>query len=667
MFAFCLPVPAQALDELLRLVQTNAYGLAWLDWKQVLHVLKHFHLYEHALPLYRALQAQFDARIEAWKEEEARARDEAQADGGNAAPAEEQAAASPLPPELCMPFKCLNMLLECVAKSTPAPAAAADAAASAGDGDAAAVSAPDAGLVTTAEDLLAELAAPEQAEKFQWGTSTPWTILLDNLTRGLSPDSPGLAASLARARAFYDSIELRSPTDHNTMLAAYLRTGMSDEAQKLAHALRTDPTAKFGSGIVASHLSLLHTQLVQSLERRGELERRAQESHMTQVVLTDAEHALVAECERVWENAKLRPERLSAVIVGALLKIHGTVGDVDRQVQLVAEAIELESVAQKNSQEGEEKGQEENAASAPVLVDSASACLVLNSLATSANPSEHAATAHAIYAGAVRRYIAVAEGPESAGDDSGQTHAASLLVGSLSARSLGLFVAESAHNAYFKFLQRAGEADQMLEVWPSIPASEKEGNPRLFVAMLNALAGGRPHDGAQQAAALVEEMEGLNVPWDVQLANAWLGCFTRRGEWQQAEAVWARMHPLSGDMRLAAGPGAASYLELMRTYMANAQPEQVAKIAALDAEMRSGQGPAGRKLVFQARDFKRLIQTAHRSRLPDQARFWSERARAAGVWEQMGNNCHTIIERIAIWENQPRFDVAAVAAVEASV
>jgi len=296
---------------------------------------------------------------------------------------------------------------------------------------------------------------------------------------------------------------------------------------------------------------------------------------------------------------------------------------------------------------------------APVLLDSASACLVLNSLATSARPSEHKEAAHDLYLGVVRRYVDLAEGPEPSPNDDPDS-APSLLVGSLSPRTLGLFVGESAHNAYFKFLQRAGESEQMLQVWPEIPASEKEGNPRLFVAMLNAAAGAP--DGAQRAAELVEEMLRLNVRWDLHLANAWLGCFTRRGEWDQAEAVWARMHPDSGDMRLAAGPCAVSYRELMRTYMAAGEPEQLAKIAALDAEMQSGTGPAGKKVEFQARDYKRLIQAAHRSRLPEQARHWAERARAKGVWEEMGRSCHTIIERIATWENEPKVAVADAAA-----
>jgi pentatricopeptide repeat protein len=151
-----------------------------------------------------------------------------------------------------------------------------------------------------------------------------------------------------------------------------------------------------------------------------------------------------------------------------------------------------------------------------------------------------------------------------------------------------------------------------------------------------------------EAERLVAAAQAGGVVMDAKAVTFWLGCYVQSGEWRRAEAAWKRV------VEAGVIPDAASYRNLMRVYMSNGEAEQLAKIDSLYEEMRNGSGPAGHPLQLSVRDFRSLLRTAHRCRLADAARKWADRAKAAGMLEQLDESSRHILATIGDWEHQPR-------------
>jgi len=200
-------------------------------------------------------------------------------------------------------------------------------------------------------------------------------------------------------------------------------------------------------------------------------------------------------------------------------------------------------------------------------------------------------------------------------------------------RKLQLIISEAVTNAYLKFLQRAGLADEMLQLWTGMSVSDKEGNPQALVAVLNALS------TAESGQLQAEQLMATEAPWNVQLVNAWLGCYERSGDWRGAESVWRRM------LQRNIVPTSQSYRTLMQVHMADGSAAQLAKIESLWAEMRSGSGPAGRPLTMAVVDYENLIKTAHRCGLSAEVLKWASRAEELSAWHQFDEMAQRIVAR----------------------
>ena len=179
-----------------------------------------------------------------------------------------------------------------------------------------------------------------------------------------------------------------------------------------------------------------------------------------------------------------------------------------------------------------------------------------------------------------------------------------------------------------------------------MPRGMKQGNPRIFTVMLNALA----HIGNYlDAEMLMKEIEDLGMTPSIEQVTAQLGCYKLQARWSDAEQVWERM--LEDGLQ----PTSVTYTEMMQIYMSDGSAPQLAKIADLLSDMMQGGGSSGSApIVMRPRDFEQLIKCAHRCRLGSEARAWSDRARAAGVWEELDAATHTIVAGVAQWENTPR-------------
>lgn len=253
----------------------------------------------------------------------------------------------------------------------------------------------------------------------------------------------------------------------------------------------------------------------------------------------------------------------------------------------------------------------------PVFVDAASFSMLFDSFAHSDQPANHVAAAKAAYAAMRRRRDEAAKR-------------------GWQKRKLQLIVTESVTNAYLRFLQRAGLADEMLQLWSAMSATERDGNPQALVAVLNALS---TVDGGHLQAEQLMETDGANAQLGAQQFAAWLGCYTRSGDWRSAESVWRRM------LERNIVPTSHSYRELIQVHMADGSAAQLAKIESLWAEMRSGSGPAGRPLTMAVVDYEHLIKTAHRCGLRAEVLKWADRAEELSAWHQMDEASQNIVAR----------------------
>jgi len=82
-------------------------------------------------------------------------------------------------------------------------------------------------------------------------------------------------------------------------------------------------------------------------------------------------------------------------------------------------------------------------------------------------------------------------------------------------------------------------------------------------------------------------------------------------------------------------PTSTSYRMLMLVHTVSGEPEQLARVDSLYAEMCSGGGPAGHRFQFSIADFQSLINAAHCCRLADEVRKWLDRADSAGLLHQL--------------------------------
>jgi pentatricopeptide repeat protein len=188
-----------------------------------------------------------------------------------------------------------------------------------------------------------------------------------------------------------------------------------------------------------------------------------------------------------------------------------------------------------------------------------------------------------------------------------------------------LWVSDAARSTYLKFMQRT-QPDRTPLLWGSMTRHQKEGNPRAFVAALNALS---RSESSADAEALVAEYDALRVPWSVQTFNAWLGCYEMRGEWEAAEAAWSRLPSLG------IAPSAVSYRKLMQVLIADGSYDQLAKIEPLYQQMtgvgKDGADATHRPLRFSSHDYAMIIKTALRCGLGAEAHKWAQRARTEGL------------------------------------
>ena len=247
---------------------------------------------------------------------------------------------------------------------------------------------------------------------------------------------------------------------------------------------------------------------------------------------------------------------------------------------------------------------------------------LFHSLALSSDPPRYAAETRAAYGSMLQRHASAVQSRQWP-------------------RANQLNVDDAAFSVYLKYLQRSRQAGELRQAWIDMPRSTKQGNPRIFVVMLNALA----HIGNYlDAEMLMKEMEDLGMTPDIEHLNAQLACYQLQGRWSDAEQVWQRM--IEDGLQ----PTSATYTEMMQIYMADGSPEQLTKIAALYSAMRSATPP----IHMQPRNYEQLIKTAHRCRLGSEARAWADHARAAGVWEELDGSTLNIVAGVAQWENRPR-------------
>jgi pentatricopeptide repeat protein len=297
-----------------------------------------------------------------------------------------------------------------------------------------------------------------------------------------------------------------------------------------------------------------------------------------------------------------------------MLKLYHYRGDLDRQQSLISEAMELERSAAAQSIRDADPRWAIKRDGPPVFVHAASFCLLFDSFAHSDQPASHVAAAKAAYATMLRRR-----------DEA--------VAGGWHKRKLQLIISEAVTNAYLKFLQRAGLADEMLQLWTGMSVSDKEGNPQALVAVLNALS------TAESGQLQAEQLMATEAPWNVQLVNAWLGCYERSGDWRGAEAVWLRM------LERQVAPDSSAYRALMEVHMADGSAAQLAKIESLWAEMRGDSGPAGRPLTMAVKDYENLIKRAHHCGLSAEVLKWASRAEELSAWHQIDETSQRIAAR----------------------
>ena len=373
---------------------------------------------------------------------------------------------------------------------------------------------------------------------------------------------------------------------------------MKEESEALLQQLQVDPAAVVSAGIINARLGDIYEKL---------------SSHRMHEPLP-----LLAEVEQLWRQAAQRPlDSLDMVTTLSMLKLYHYRGDVQRQQALIIETLNLERSAAAQAIRDADPRWSFERDGPPVFVDAASFCLLFDSFAHSEEPANHVAAAKAVYATMLRRRDeAVRRGWHK--------------------RKLELIVTESVTNAYLRFLQRAGLADEMLQLWSAMSATEREGNPQALVAVLNALS---TVDGGHLQAERLMETNGANVQLNVRHFNAWLGCCSRSGDWRGAEAVWLRM------LERNISPTSQSYRKLMEVCIADGSASQLAKIESLWAEMRGDSGPAGRQLTMAVVDYENLIKRAHHCGLPAEVLKWVNRAKELSAWHQMDEASQRIVAR----------------------
>ena len=579
----------QLLSDLLPLAATDLVGLSWSQWTPTLFAMKNHRLHDMPLSIFGAMLTQQQAMLE-----------------------KEPPSAANVSSELRLPAKCTAMILEGVVKS-PGWAAAAAASGQAptatpiSDLPSSSLAALFAGAdipaslrgVDLAERMLLQMISPPMASRFQVN-QVAWNVVLQGLTQ-LCGDrrSAGFEQRMQRVRSFYDSIPDKDSVTHGILLTAYQRAGMDSEAM----ALHGDPSEAMTPSVTSARLTHVYHQL-NSQQRRSGLTTR----NPTAQLPSSKEIELLQEAEEMWQAAMEQPlQRMDAAVTGSMQKLYHLTGDIPRQLQIIQEALRVESQQSKLR---------------PVYVNAACYSQLFHSLALSSDPPRYAAEARAAY-------------------DSMQQRNSSARQANNRTRANQLQISDSAFSAYLKYLQRSRQAGELRQAWIDMPRGMKQGNPRIFTVMFNAFASIGDYLDAEM---LMKEMEDLGMQPGIEQVNAQLACYQLQARWSDAEQVWQRM------IEDGLHPDSATHTEMMQIYMTDGSPAQLAKIAALHSAMHGAAPP----IHMQPRNYERLIKTAHRCRLGSEARAWSDRARAAGVWEELDAATHTIVAGVAQWENRPR-------------
>lgn len=103
----------------------------------------------------------------------------------------------------------------------------------------------------------------------------------------------------------------------------------------------------------------------------------------------------------------------------------------------------------------------------------------------------------------------------------------------------------------------------------------------------------------------------------------------------------------------------AIYRKSILEHMQSGSAEETAQIDALILEMQAAH------LAFALKDYGILIKNAHLRKLPAEVRRWSERARQAGLFEQLDNLCKRVAARAVAELDAPVAVAAPVAAATA--
>ena len=576
----------------------------WGEWSAAFQAMLHHNLCDFAMPMYFALMQAQERMIRV----RVKRPHHMDAENNNATAAAATAAPAEVPKMLRVPSSCCQLLLQCVVHSSASAAAAASSAAEAeasmaeldsqGEGASPAhhVLPPEGlGGVELALWLLQQMEASESPLASRFVPPEHGADLLREMELRVRRDRASATPRvLALMRGYYDSIPHRTVSLTVAMHAAYVHAGMVEQAAALQDELRKQNS---GEALMLARLASIRQQL----ERVAPVQH-AQDPDLHMPSTQEAD--LLDQVQSLWREAQADPQhKMGPVLVGAVLRLYH-LRSVSAQLALLDEALQLETRAAEQS----EKGPPVNVPvftrrAAPVFVNASAFAQLFDSLAHNPQAYQYTTFVDAAYAHMCERHEA----------------AVSLLQ---RARARQLEVTVVARNTYLKFLQRTRQTDQVMAVWAAMSRADKEGNAAGALVVLNALAssGGRQ----DHVERVVAQFGDYRIPLSVELCTAWLSCYRLSGDWRAAELLWRRM-----PTEMAVRPDARAYTALMAVYMGSREPDQLAKIEPLCAEMSNGSGPAGKILTLSSQDCLRLVKCARRSKLTRDADLWLERSREA--------------------------------------
>ncbi len=577
----------------------NALQISFRHWLQILHGLRNHHLFSLWPRCLHAMLYRQDALLS--KAQNASAR----------------AAAS-------IPSLAVAILLDCASKSEVAPDASLLL-----PGQPADLRGP-----ALAAWLLSYLRSPEMTERFQRNTD-PFeeAAVLQAHVDAVQIGSTSATEQLAAARRFYDAITSKNDVLHAMMLSAYGKAGDKVQQKALLGHILSDTSAQIGVGVISVKLNSIHSELAE--RQRAIQSQLSREEPGTLVTLP-------AEVLNLWEQACRRPAQcINAVVVSSMLKLHALVGDVSAMFAVARQALQLEQRSILPSP------------STPALQPRPFAQYLSNTCYTQLfdaaarchQPEEWSSQVEQLYEFLLRRHTAAIEEPRT------------------TKRKLEQQLDDAVHGTYFKYLQRSWQHEKLAERWRALPDGVKQGNMRIYLAVLNAVA---PSGNTIRAAEIVEqEMPRMGVPLTLPILNAWMNCAQRYGRWREAERIWLRM----GELRLV--PSSSTYTELLLVYTVagvqlgksgdgeEAQPiqsRQHDKIDSVLEQLLGGYGggaevaanglatPVHPPLQLGIHDLQRLIKTSSSVKQHHHVRLWAAHAKEIGVSEKLDQHSYHICQ-----------------------